>query len=114
MAAFTINSTVTVGEYTIVDAYSADVSTAQALVAAKAGHSHRLKSITIDINHSDTPFEVYNDSDLFIGPVRPRANVWHRRFEGELVFSGAINVKTSSDKQIHVIAEYRTVPTTVL
>ncbi len=114
MAAFTVNSTVSVGEWTIVDAYSADVSTAQSLVAAVTGHKHLLKSITIDIDHSDTPFEIYNDSNLFIGPVRPRTNIYHRRFKSAMEFSGAIKVKTSSDKHIHVLAEYRTVPGAVL
>lgn len=112
--AFTINSTVSVGKYKVVDGYSPDVSTAQALVAAVTGHSHLLKSITVDLNDDDTNFEIYNGSDLFIGPVRAQGRIWHRRFEDEMEFSGAINVKTSSDKQIHVTADYRTVPTTVM
>jgi len=113
--AFTINSTVSVGEWTVVDGCSTDVSTAQALVAAAAGHSHLLKSITITMQDADGRyFQVLNDAVLFIGPVRPYSRQWHRRYESALEFSGAINILTETDRNIHVTAEYRTIPTTVI
>jgi len=107
---FTVNSTVSNGDWIIVDAYSADISTSSQLVDTPAGHSALLKSITVDINETDKWFKVFNDADLQIGPVRPKGRIYHRSFETPLTFSGDIYVQTESNNQIHIIIAYRTKP----
>ena len=108
--AFVKNSTKSVGEWTVIDAYSTDVSTAQELLATKAGHNYLVKKITIDVASSEDWIKIYNDADLQIGPIEPRSNIYRERFESALVFSGAINIQTKTDEKIHVTMQYRVYP----
>lgn len=112
MAAFTVNTITTKGEYIIVDAYSADVSASTALVAASTGNEYLLKSITVDINETDKWFKIFNDTTLKIGPVRPKGHIYHRDYESPIVFGGAINVQTESNNQIHITIAYKIRTTT--
>jgi hypothetical protein len=111
MAAFTVNTISTKGEWLIVDAYSADVSTSTELVAASTGNSYWLKSVSVEINDNDCWFKLFDDTTLRIGPVKPRTNNYHREYESPIIFDGAINVQTESDKQIHITIAYKIFPT---
>lgn len=109
MAVFTVNTLKTRGTegYLIVDAYSTDVSTSTELLAAVTDHEYRIKSLSVEINHSDTWFKVFDDTTLRIGPVKPRTNNYHRDYENPFVVSGAVNIQTESDKQIHITMAYK-------
>ena len=107
MAAFTVNTITTKGEYIIVDAYSTDVSTSTALVAASTGNEYLLKSVSFEINHSDTWFKLFDGSTLRIGPIKPRTNNYHRDYMNPFVVSGAVKIQTESNKQIHITIEYK-------
>ena len=111
---FTVNTITTKGEYIIVDAYSADVSTSTALVAASTGNEYLLKSITVDINESDKWFKIFDDTTLRIGPVRPRGVTYHRSYESPIVIAGAINIQTESNNQIHITIAYKIRTTTTV
>ncbi|KKK76801.1 hypothetical protein LCGC14_2859970 [marine sediment metagenome] len=107
MAAFTVNTVNTRGGYKIADAYSTDVSASTELLADITGHEYRIKSISVEINDNDTWFKLFDDTTLRIGPVKPRTNNYHRSYESPIVFDGAINVQTESDKQIHITLAYK-------
>ena len=107
MAAFTVNTVNTRGGYKIIDAYSPDVSTSTALLADIAGHEYRIKSLSFEINHSDTWFKLFDDTTLRIGPVKPRTNNYHREYESPIRVDGAVNIQTESDKQIHITMAYK-------
>lgn len=110
MAAFTVNSTISAGEWTVIDAYSTDVSTSQTLLADVTGHIYLVKGFTISLNDNDGRwFKIFNDTDLRIGPVKPYRVPWKVRYESQMVFAGAIKVQTESDRQIHVTMDYRIV-----
>lgn len=112
MAAFeTINSTVSVGEWTIIDGYSTDCSTAQELLANITGHRYLVKGFTVTMKDTDGRWvEILNDVDLRIGPFRPYNRPWTIRYESQMVFEGAINVLTETDRQIHITMDYRIIP----
>lgn len=114
MADFTVNTITTKGAYYVVDAYSTDVSTSTELVAASTGNEYLLKSITVDIDHSDCWFKVFDGTTLRIGPVRPRTNVYHREYESPIRIVGAINIQTQSDKRIHITIAYKIRTTTLV
>ena len=106
--AFTVNTTPSMGEWDIVDGYSTDVSTAQALLASSSAHNYLVKSITVTILSTDRWFKILNGTTLAVGPVEPRGNYpWHIRYESPMVFTGAVNVQTQSDKEIHISMCYR-------
>jgi hypothetical protein len=107
MAAFTVNTIRTRGEWLIVDAYSTDVSTSTELLAAVTGHEYRIKSLSVEINDNDTWFKLFDDTTLRIGPVKPRTNNYHRDYEGLIRIAGAVNIQTESDKQIHITVGYK-------
>ena len=107
MADFTVNTITTKGGWIIVDAYSTDVSSSTALLAASTGNEYLLKSLSFEINHSDTWFKLFDGATLKIGPVKPRTNNYHREYESPIVIAGAINIQTESDKQIHVTIAYK-------
>ncbi len=111
MAAFTVNTITTKGRWLIIDAYSTDVSTSTALLASITGHEFLLKSVSVEINHSDAWFKVFDDTTLRIGPVKPRTNNYHRDYESPIRIAGAINIQTESDKQIHITIAYRVIKT---
>jgi len=110
MAAFTVNTIAAEGDWHIIDAYSTDVSTSTALLAANGEQDYLVKSVSVEINHSDCWFRLFDGTTLRIGPVKPRANNYHREYESPIVFSGAINVQTESDKQIHITLAYKLRP----
>jgi len=107
MADFTVNTVRTRGGFFIVDAYSTDVSTSTQLLADITGHEYRIKSLSVEINHSDTWFKLFDDTTLRIGPVKPRTNNYHRDYESPIVVDGAVNIQTESDKQIHITMAYK-------
>lgn len=107
MAAFTVNAVTTRGEYLVIDAYSTDVSTSTELLADITGHEYLIKSLSVEINDSDTWFKIFDDTTLKIGPVKSRTNNYHRDYEGFIRIDGAVNVQTESDKQIHVTMAYK-------
>ena len=107
MAAFTVNTITTRGKWLIIDAFSTDVSTSTALLADIAGHEYLIKSLSFEINHSDTWFKVFDDTTLRIGPVKPRTNNYHRDYESPFRVDGAVNIQTESDKQIHITIAYQ-------
>lgn len=110
MAAWTINSTTSNGEFIMVDAYNTDSSTSTELIAAITG-SLLLKSLTVTMDDTDGRwFKIFNDSDLQIGPVKPYNRQWHRDYETPFEFTGAINVQTESDRQIHICLAYKNKP----
>ena len=107
MAAFTVNTITTKGGWQIADAYSTDVSTSTQLLAAITGNEYLLKSLSFEINHSDTWFKLFDDTTLRIGPVKPRTNNYHRSYESPIRIAGAIKIQTESDKQIHITIAYK-------
>ena len=107
MADFTVNTITTKGGWQITDAYSTDVSTSTELLAAITGNEYLLKSLSFEINHSDTWLKLFDDTTLRIGPVKPRTNNYHREYESPIRIAGAINIQTESDKQIHITIAYR-------
>lgn len=110
--AFTVNTTPSMGEWDIIDAYSTDVGTAQQLLADVAGNSYLVKSIVITMKDTDgRNVEIYNGATLSIGPVKPYNRPWSIRYESPMVFTGAINVKTETDRPIHITMCYRKFPT---
>ncbi len=111
MAAWTVNSTISNGDYIMVDAYNTDCSTSTELVAAPTNNAILLKSITVTMDDTDGRwFKVFNATDLQIGPVKPYNRQWHREYETPLTFTGAINVQTESDRQIHICLAYSIKP----
>jgi len=110
MAAFAVNSIETRGEWLICDAYSTDVSASTTLLADITGHEYRIRSLSFEINHSDCWFKLFDDTTLRIGPIKPRTNNYHRDYESPVVISGAINIQTESDKQIHITICYQLRP----
>ena len=107
MAAFTVNTITTRGSWLIIDAYSTDVSTSTQLLADVTNHEYLIKSVSVEINHSDTWFKVFDDTTLKIGPVKPRTNNYHRDYESPFRIAGAVNIQTESDKQIHITIAYK-------
>ncbi len=107
MAAFTVNTTNTRGGWLIADAYSTDVSTSTELLADITGHEYLIKSVSVEINDSDTWFKLFDDTTLRIGPVKPRTNNYYRKYESPFRVDGAINIQTESDKQIHITVGYK-------
>ncbi len=107
MAAFTVNTINTRGQWLIADAYSTDVSTSTQLLAASTGNEYLIKSISVEINDNDTWFKVFDDTTLRIGQVKPRTNNYHRDYESPIRFGGAVNIQTESDKQIHITIAYK-------
>lgn len=107
MAAFTVNVTKARGEWLIADAFSTDVSTSTELLADITGHEYLVKSVSVEINDSDTWFKVFDDTTLRIGPVKPRTNNYHRDYESPFRIDGAVNIQTESDKQIHITIGYK-------
>lgn len=107
MADFTVNTITTKGGWQITDAYSTDVSTSTELLGAITGNEYLLKSISVEINHSDTWFELFDNTTLRIGPVKPRTNNYHRDYESPIRIAGAINIQTESDKQIHITIAWK-------
>jgi hypothetical protein len=113
MAAFTVNAITTKGSTLILDAYSTDVSTSTALLAASAGNEYLIISVSFEINHSDTWFKLFDDTTLRLGPIKPRTHNYHREYKSPIRIAGAINIQTESDKQIHVTIEYKLRTTTL-
>ncbi len=112
MAAFTVNTITTKGSWIVVDAFSTDVSTSTELLAASTGNEYLIKSISVEINNSDTWFKLFDDTTLRIGPVKPRTNNYHREYESPIRIAGAVNIQTESDKQIHITIAYKLRTTT--
>lgn len=113
MAAFTVNTTPSMGEWNIIDAYNTDCSTSTALLADLTNSSYLVKSITVTFYGAiDKWFKFFNDTTLAIGPVELRGNqLWRVRYESPMVFTGAVNVQTETDKEIHITMCYRILPT---
>jgi len=112
MAAFTVNSTASMGEWTVIDAYSTDVSAAQELLADLTNASYLVKGFTVTMDDTDGKwFKIFDDADLQVGPIKPYNRPWSVRYESAVRFDGAINVQTESDRQIHITMDYRILPT---
>lgn len=109
MAAFTVNVTPAQGDWLVADAYSADVSASTELVASGT-QAYLVKSVSVEINDNDCWFKLFDNTTLRIGPVKPRTNNYNRVYESPIVFNGAINVQTESDKQIHITIAYKLQP----
>ena len=107
MADFTVNTITTRGQWSIADAYSTDVSTSTELLTDITGHEYLLKSVSVEINDSDTWFKVFDGTTLKIGPVKSRTNNYYRDYESPIRIDGAINIQTESDKQIHITVAYK-------
>lgn len=109
MAFSAVNTTPSMGEWDIVDAYATDISTSSELLATSAAHNYLVKSITVLFyGATDRWFKIFNDTTLAIGPIELRSNqVWHVRYESPMVFTGAVNVQTQTDKKIHITMCYR-------
>lgn len=108
MADFTVNTITTKGEWLVADAYSTDISTADAILEASTGNEYLLKSISVTMADSDGRwFKVLDDTTLRIGPVRPYNRQWYREYKSPIKFAGAINIQTETDRKIHVSIEYK-------
>ena len=107
MAAFTVNTVTTRGEWLIIDAFSTDVSTSTELLADVARHEYLIKSLSFEINHSDTWFKLFDDTTLKIGRIKPRTNDYYRDYESPFRVNGAVNIQTERDKEIHITIAYK-------
>lgn len=107
MGTFAVNTITTKGEWSIIDAYSADVSASTELLTTSTGNEYLLKSVSFEINDNDTWFKLFDNTTLRIGPVKPRTNNYHREYESPIKIAGAIKIQTESDKQIHVTIAYK-------
>ena len=113
MGAFTINST-TIGKKAkeggkkpwLVAGYNADVTTSTELRATPSTGKQVLESIHIDVEALATSetISIFDDADLQIGPL-PAELGWSTTFRYGLEFQGAIKIKTSAARPIHVIIE---------
>jgi len=110
MTAFTVNSVTSKGPWVVVDAYSPDVSTSTALLAAVTGNSHLVKSISIDFGKTDKYIEIYDGTDLQIGPFICGSKHWTQTFQDGLTFEEGVYIKTEADSVTHVTVEYQIVP----
>ena len=111
MAAFTVNSVTSRGPLLVVDAYSTDVSTSTALLAAVTGNVHLVKSISIDYQKGtdDRWIKILDGTDLQVGPVKPSVNLWSQDFGDGLTFEEGVYIQTESDAQLHVTMLYEIV-----
>lgn len=113
MAAFTVNSVTSRGEWKVVDGYSTDVSTSTALLANVANHEHLVKSISIDYQKGTDNrwIKVFDGTDLQIGPAKPSVNLYSLDFGPDgLTFEDGVYFQTESDAQFHVLMIYKVVP----
>ena len=112
MAAFTMNSLTSKGPWVVADGQSTDVSTSTVYLAAIAGNSHLVRSISLDYQKGtdDRWIKFFDGTDLQIGPVKPSVNVWSQVFEDGITFEEGVYIQTESDAQIHVTIEYKIVP----
>lgn len=107
MGTFAVNTITTKGQWSIIDAYSIDVSTSTELLTASTGNEYLLKSVSFEINDSSTWFKLFDNTTLRIGPVTPRASNYHREYESPIKIAGAIKIQTQSNKQIHITIAYK-------
>jgi len=113
MAAFTVNSVTSRGDWLVVDGYSTDVSTSTYLLAAVTNHEHLVKSISIDYQKGtdDRWIKVFDGTDLQIGPAKPSVNLYSLDFGPDgLTFEEGVYFQTESDAQFHVCMVYKVVP----
>lgn len=113
MAAFTVNSVTSMGDWKVVDGYSTDVSASTALLADLTGHNHLVKSISIDYQKGtdDRWIKVLDGTDLQIGPAKPSVNLYFIDFGPDgLTFEDGVYFQTESDAQFHVTMIYKVVP----
>ena len=115
MADFTVNSVTSKQPWLVIDAYSADVSTSTALLAADAGNSHLVRSIDIDYQKGDDDrwIKIFDGTDLQIGPVKPSTEIYKVNFgeDSGLTFDDGVYIQTESDAQLHVTMVYKIIPT---
>ena len=99
MAAFTVNSVTSRQPWLVIDAYSTDVSTSTALLAAVTGSSHLVRSIDIDFQKG--------------GPVKTSTEIYKVNFgeDSGLTFDDGVYIQTESDAQLHVTMVYKIIPT---
>lgn len=109
MAAFTVNSVTSRGPWLVVDGQSTDVSTSTAILAAVTGNSYLVKSISIDFGKTDKYIEIYDGTDLQIGPFVCGSKHWTQDFADGLVFEEGVYIKTEADSVTHVTVIYRMV-----
>ena len=112
MAAFTMNSLTSKGPWVVADGQSTEVSTSTAFLAAITGNSHLVRSISLDYQKGtdDRWIQVFDGTDLQIGPVKPSVNLWSQVFVDGITFEEGVYIQTESDAQIHVTIEYKIVP----
>ena len=110
MAAFTINSVTSKGTWLVADGSSTDVSTSTAFLSAITGNSYLVKSITIDFGKTDKYIEIYDGTDLQIGPFVCGSKHWSQTFEDGLTFEEGLYIKTEADSVTHVTVEYKMIP----
>lgn len=112
MPTFTVNSVTSKGPWLVIDAYSTDVSTSQALLADLTDNNHLVKSIAIDyVKGSDNRWiKMFDGTDLQVGPVVTGVKVWSQDFGDGLTFEEGVFIQTEADALIHVTMIYRIVP----
>jgi hypothetical protein len=110
MTAFTVNSVTSKGPWVVADGYSPDVSTSTAFLAAITGNSHLVRSISIDFGKVDKYIEIYDGTDLQIGPFICGSKHWTQTFQDGLTFEEGVYIKTEADSVTHVTVEYQIVP----
>ena len=115
MAAFTVNSVTSKQPWKVIDAYSTDVSTSTALIAADADNSHLVRSIDIDFQKGDDDrwIKIFDGTDLQIGPVKTSTEIYKVNFgeDSGLTFDDGVYIQTESDAQLHVTMVYKIIPT---
>ena len=110
MAAFTMNSLTSKGPWVVADGQSTDVSTSTVFLAAITGNSHLVRSIAIDFGKIDKYIEIYDGTDLQIGPFICDSKHWSQTFQDGITFEEGVYIKTEADSVTHVTIEYKIVP----
>ena len=113
MAAFTVNSVTSRGDWLVIDGFSTDVSTSTALLADATNTDHLVKSISIDYQKGidNRWIKVFDGSDLQVGPAKPSVNLYNLDFGPDgLTFEDGVFFQTESDAQFHVMMVYKLVP----
>lgn len=112
MAAFTVHSTVSNGEWSTVCGTSVDISgTEQFILADIAGNSYLVKSIALDYEKTDKWLQVLDGDALQIGPMElGYGKHWEKVFQSGLVFDGGVYIEAESPGLVSVIVEYKIIP----
>jgi len=111
MAFTATNTTPSMGEWDIVDAYGTDISTSSELLATSTAHNYLIKSINFDMEDTDRWVKFFDGTTLVCGPVETKGRLFRQIYESPLIISGAFNVQTENDTKVHVTVCYRKFPT---